>query len=142
MLFRLFVAFCEKKSQLKTVTLTNELSYLEYLTLNAVSPAMLSNHLSALKAKFTIYGLNYQVLSHPKIQYFVKSVRIHKPVQVTRRSIIDQTTLHSMVSLCRNMYLGKVFKAIFLVAFFGLLRSWHSSLFIHLMLHVTLHLRT
>ena len=64
MLFRLLVAFyLLTKILLKSVTVMNVLSYLEYLTLDAVSPTMLSNYLSALKAKFTIYRLNYQVFS-------------------------------------------------------------------------------
>ena len=50
MLFILFVAFCLITNiSLGTVTVTNVLSYLEYLTVNAVSSFLLGNHLSALK---------------------------------------------------------------------------------------------
>ena len=89
------------------VAVTNVLSYMEYLTRNKVSPSMILNHLSA------IYCLNYQVFSHSTVQYFVRSVRIHRPIAVAKRNIIDQVTLLRMVSLCNDFSMGPVFKAVF-----------------------------
>ena len=135
MLFRLFLAFCLiTEISVSKVTVINVLSYLEYLTCNGVSPSMLSNHLSALETKFTMYGFHYEVFSHPTIQYFVKSVHIHRPISVVKHNIIDQTTLSRIVSLCNKTQIGQVFKAVFLVAFlaFSGYQTLPHILFIHL----------
>ena len=123
MLFRLFVAFCIcAKFDVIHVTLQCVLAYLEFLARNNVSPNMVANHVSALKSKFIMYDLNYHLLEHPKIRYFVRSMKINRPLIPVVRNIMSIETLTRLVLECDGIYGGKVFKAIFLMGFFGFLR--------------------
>ena len=54
--------------------------------------------------------------------YLLKSVKINSPVVVTKKHIIDLAVLNDVVLQCDSMYLGEVFKAVFLLAFFFFLR--------------------
>ena len=123
MLFRSFVAFCVSAElnvfQLKQM---HVLSYLEYLIIHGVSVHMLANHISACKAKFTMYGLQFHLWDHPNVRYLLKSVKINRPIVVRKKHIIDLAVLNDIVTQCDHIYLGKVFKAVFLLAFLGFLR--------------------
>ena len=94
----------------------------QYLARNGVSANMLANHVSAAKANFTMYGLDYLLWEHPNMQYFLKSIKINRPIKITRKNVIDLPTLSTIISHCDVLYMGKVYKAVFLLAFFGFLR--------------------
>ena len=83
---------------------------------------MVSNNLSALKASFIIYHLNHSVFENPQIKYFVKVLKINRPLKVVQRNIMTLARLRTLVSLCDTIHCGQVFKAAFLLAFFALLR--------------------
>ena len=123
MLFRSFVAFCVcAKLNIFSLNEMHILSYLEYLATNGVSAHMLANHISACKAKFTMFGLQFPLWDHPNVRYLLKSIKINRPIAVTKKNIIDLSMLQQMVIQCEGMYLGQIFKAVFLLAFFGFLR--------------------
>ena len=122
LLFRTFIAFCVLSNKvLHVIDVTFILCFLEFLVKNAVSVHMLRNYVSAIKANLTIWGCHYELMDHPNIRYFIKSVRINRPLAVTKRNIIDIKTLNNIVKVCDNLYMGKVFKAVFLCGFFGFL---------------------
>ena len=75
-----------------------------------------------IRAMFVVFHLNYKVLEDPKIKYFIKSVRINRPLAVPKRNIMDLKTLHRLVKLCNCTHMRLVFKAVFLTAFYGFLR--------------------
>ena len=83
---------------------------------------MLANHISACKAKFTMHGLHFQLWDHPNVKYILKSVKINRAIVVAKKHIIDLAMLNYIVNHCDTVYLGSVFKAVFLLAFFGFLR--------------------
>ena len=123
MLFRTFVGFCLCLSlNISKITSDDALSYLEYLPTNNVSVNMIANHVSAVRANFVILGLSYHIWDHPSIKYFQKSIKINRPLAPTVRNIIDIHTLTDMVNHCESLYLGPIFKSVFLIAFFGFLR--------------------
>ena len=97
-------------------------SYVEYLIRQSISAHMLANHISVCKAKFTMYGLQFQLWDHPNVKYLLKSVKINRSIVVAKKHIIDLAMLSDIVSHCDTLYLGSVFKAVFLLAFFGFLR--------------------
>ena len=70
------------KVSLQHPTLAIILAYLEFLVKNKVSYHMLANNLSALKANFIMYGLDYSLIEHQKVKYFMKSVKINHPLVV------------------------------------------------------------
>ena len=57
-----------------------------------------------------------------KITYFLKSVKITRPLCVKPHNIIDLDMLKAIISKCHNYRCGAVYKAIFLTGFFGFLR--------------------
>ena len=78
--------------------------------------------MSAIKAKFIMFDLDHAILDHPKVRYFVRSLKINRPLVVVKRNIMSLQVLSNLVKECNFIFAGKVFKAIFLMAFFGFLR--------------------
>ena len=103
-------------------TLAVLMAYLEYLVKNSVSVNMIANHISALKAQFIIYGLPFQLLEHPEIKYFVKSLKINRPFSPVTRTIMSLDKLTALIHQCSFIPFGCVFKSIFLIAFFRFFR--------------------
>ena len=122
-MFRTFVAFCVYMciswSQINVGTV---LAFLECLNVNGVSSSMQSNYLAALRANFIIHGLPCVLFDDKKLHYYVKSLRINRPLCISRCNIIGIQDLYSLVRFCDKIYMGKVFKAVFLLAFFGFFR--------------------
>ena len=112
------------KMNLQSVSLVTILAYLEFLVKNSVSVNMVANHVSAIKAKFIMYDLQYAILDHPKVRYFIRSLKINRPLVQVKRNIMSLQVLQNLVRECNFIFAGKkkVFKAIFLMAFFGFLR--------------------
>ena len=80
-MFRVFLAFCCHMGILmSSVNVKVLLAFLECLNENGVSPNMLSNYVSAIKAKFVLYGLPTKCLESRRIYYYVKSLRINRPL--------------------------------------------------------------
>ena len=71
---------------------------------------------------FILFHLDQLVLEDPKIKYFIKFVRINRPLSFTHRNIMDLDTLRKFVYWCAHSYMGIVYKAVFLTAFYGFLR--------------------
>ena len=107
---------------LSNVSVSEALSYLEFLVENAVTVNMISNHVSAIKAMSIIYDVPYGSWDHPKIKYFTKSLKLHRPLVLPKRNIINVKTLKSMISFCQQFREAVVFKAVILTAFFGFFR--------------------
>ena len=70
---------------MSTASLDEVMAYLDDLVENGISTNMLANNLSVLKAHFIILGSNYQLIEHPRVRYFVKSVKMNQPLCPVRR---------------------------------------------------------
>ena len=122
-LFRVFVGFCVSvKVALNELSVPFILSFLEYLVDNNVSVHMVVNYVLALKAMCIVYGLQFVVFEHPRIRYFIKALKINRPLKVTKRNVIDIPTLQKLILLCGTVGNPRVLKAIFLTAYFGFFR--------------------
>ena len=118
-MFRTFVAFCIfTKSNINVKVI---LSFLECLVKNSSSSCMVANYVSAIRASFVMYDLSYYMLDHPKIKYFLKSLRINRPV-VTPHNIINISRLIDISLACDLLTSPQVFRAAFLLGFFAFLR--------------------
>ena len=123
LLFRTFLAFViHMKVKLAKVDCSVILSFLELLTKHNTSTHMVANYVAAIKAKFMVFGLQYWVLDDPRVKYFLRSLKVNRPLCVPRRNIMDIPTLRKLILLCDDIPMGPVFKALFLTAFFGFLR--------------------
>ena len=114
------VAFCMfAKVPLSEISVSVALSYLEFLVENDVSVNIIKNHIAAIKAMCIVHNLEYGAWEHPKVSYFVKSLRLHRPMALPKRNIIDINTLKKMVLLCNQFSDPWV---VILTAFFGFFR--------------------
>ena len=110
------------KVKFQCLSVSEALSYLEFLVDNGVSSHMISNHISAIRAMFVMYDLPYGVWNHPKIRYFVKSTKMTRPIALPKRNIINLNTLKSIIAATKKYSNSQVYKAVFLTAFFGFFR--------------------
>ena len=108
--------------KIRQLSISEALSYLEFLVVNKTSAHMISNHVSAIRAMSVLYDLPYQLWDHPKIKYFVKSVKIARPLALPKKNVIDLNTLKLIVAATQNWPNSMVYKAVFLTAFFGFFR--------------------
>ena len=123
MLFRSFVAFSIFANvNIRQLSLSEALSYLEFLVDNRTTAHMVSNHVSAIRAMFVLYDIPYQLWDHPKIKYFIKSIKMARPLALPKKNIIDLNTLKSIIAVISNWPNSVVYKAVFLTAFFGFFR--------------------
>ena len=123
LLFRTFVAFSIiMKVSLYDISTQLVVCFLEYLASQGTSVHMVANYISALRAKLVIYQLNYAVVDHPQIRYFIKAMKINRPLSVPRRNVMSISDLKVLIGKCKDISMGLVYKAVFLVAYFGMLR--------------------
>ena len=90
--------------------------------MQGTSVHMVANYISALRAKLVIYELNYAVVDHPQIRYFIKAMKINRPLSVPWRNVMSISDLKVLIGKCKDISMGLVYKAVFLVAYFGMLR--------------------
>ena len=83
---------------------------------------MLCNYVSAIKAIFIVYDLPFETCVHPKVKYFIKSLKINRPLKVSHHNIVDVAMLRCMAEMALTLPGGKIFKAVILMGFFALLR--------------------
>ena len=122
-MFVVFMAFCiHIRVLLHSVDVKILLSFLECLVSNNCTYSMLCNYVSAIKASFVLYDLPHDLLDHPRLKLFLKSVRINRPLTLVPHNIIDLDMLEKISLACESLKSPKVFRAIFLTGFFGFLR--------------------
>ena len=117
-MFKVFIAFCIHMK----LNVNIALAFLECLLHNQCSSAMIVNYASALKAKCVVYNLQYGLFDSLKVKYFLKSVKQNRHLHVVPHNIINVEILHEICKECDKIYMGVVFKAMFLVGFFGFMR--------------------
>ena len=80
-MFEVFLAFCiYMKVSIWYVSVKVVLAFIECLVCNKASPVVVANYVSAIKAKCILYYLSYHVCDNVKIKYFLKSVKINRPL--------------------------------------------------------------
>ena len=89
---------------------------------NGTSVHMVSNYVSALKAMSVVYNLQFQIFDHPQVKYFIKSLKINRPLTVSTKNIMDVKGLSQLIESCTGFTNAITFKAIFLTAFFVFFR--------------------
>ena len=98
------------------------IAYLQFLDSNHIFSNAMDNHLSAIKAKMSIFGLSTSCFQDQRINYFQKSVTLHRPFKASLKNLIDIDTLHLIVRVCDFTYMGQIFKAVYTLVFFSFLR--------------------
>ena len=122
-MFRVFLAFCVfARVTTSQISIDTMLAFLEFLVFNGTSNSAVANYISALKAKFILLRLDTTLFDSPRIKYYTKALRLQAPFKVTLKSVIDIPLLNSIALHCDSMFMGQIFKAAYLLAFFSFLR--------------------
>ena len=98
------------------------LAFLEYLYVNSISYKVILNYISSLKKAAIKYSWPSHIFSHRLIQEYLRSVSINSRFTPTPRGIFDISTLSLISQTCEILEDPPLFRAIFLLAFFGFLR--------------------
>ena len=83
---------------------------------------MIANYVSALKAHFVLYDLPFELLDLPKVKYFVKSIRINRPLSITSHNVITIPILIQISQSCEALDSGGVYRIAILLGFFAFMR--------------------
>ena len=97
------------------------LAFLEYLVDNSLSVVNICNYLTAPRTMFKIHNLPTHPFRDEKIQMFVKSVRINRPLVV----IFPEQMLLDIIAATETLEFSEFFLLIYLLAFFSVLRLSH-----------------
>ena len=115
-LFLAFVIYCglPSPSHMDTIVL-----YLEYLAQNNLKACSLRNHIAVLKHFFALFDWPVQALTSRKVQIMVKSVQMNAQLQIKVKGVFTVKLLRKLIQQTDKYHNGCVFKALFLVAFYG-----------------------
>ena len=81
------------------------------------------------KADCILYDLPYYVFDHPKIKYFIKSIKINRPLTLRPHNTVDLSILRRISKACLELTHGLVYRAVFFTGFFAFFRL--SNLALH-----------
>ena len=122
-MFRLFIGFCIFiQVSIENLHAGALLAFMEFLAMNGWSYSSIANHVSAIKALLGLHDFPVHVFDKPKVRLFLRSVQINRPLALSQKAIISSDMLLDIVLTCDRMYMGQVYKAVYLVAFFSFIR--------------------
>ena len=98
------------------------MAFLEFLAYNNLSHASILNYVSALKHYFKVYHLNHNVLDDYKIHLMLRAMSHTLPYSPKHKGVFDVPTLKNLIANVMSMPNGQVYRAVFLLAFFGFFR--------------------
>ena len=79
------------------------------------------NYLSAIKIQFLLCGLDVARFTDARLKFYQKVVRRQAPLKIYFYKIIDISILTQIVEQCDYMYMGQLFKALYLLRFYSFL---------------------
>ena len=98
------------------------MAFMEFLVSNRALFSSVANHISAVKAMLGLHGFSLSIFQSPKIKLFLRSLQLNCPLAISLPAVIDVHMLQRIVQVCDTMYMGQIYKAIYLLAFFSFLR--------------------
>ena len=85
-------------------------------------PSNISNYLAGIQAYCVIYNIPITSFRDEKIQMFIRSLKINKPLVVKNTSVLTHDMLISILEATANLEALQVFTSLYLLAFFSFLR--------------------
>ena len=117
--FLAFVAFMDW--DLFQVNVFSLLCFLECLQFNGVKHTQMANYLSAIRSQFFIFGLDVTCFTDSRLKLYQRAIQLHAPLTVKLNKIIDIPLLVKIYEECDYMYMGQIYKALYLLSFFSFL---------------------
>ena len=107
---------------LQQVDISVMLTFMEYLHSQNCKVASICNYMAALRAYFILYHLPTALFKDHKIQYFIKALKLNRPLHVRTTPIFTEHILAQIVQVCDHLDHPHVFTAMYLLAFFSFMR--------------------
>ena len=98
------------------------LAFLEYLHSNALTATNICNHLAGIRAFFILYGLPTDMFQDQRIQMFMKSLKINRPLMIKSTPVFSTDMLLHIVLQSQKFEFPHIFAALYLLAFYSFLR--------------------
>ena len=98
------------------------LAFMEYLCQNHLTPSNISNYLAGIRAYCVIYNIPTTLFGDEKIQMFIRSLKINRPLVVKNTSVVTHDMLISILEATAKLEAPQVFTSLYLLAFFSFLR--------------------
>ena len=98
------------------------LAFLEYLHSNALTFTNISNTLAGIRVFFILYALPTDLFKDQRIQMFVKSLKINRPLLLKTTPVFSIEMLQDIVLQSQKFEFPLVFSALYLLAFYSFLR--------------------
>ena len=101
--------------------LSSIIAFMKYLNINSISPQVIQTYISSLRTMAAFFGLPHS-LSHYSVQLMLRSLRINSTVAPRPKGIFSLQQLQQISRACEGLHDPVLFRAAFLVAYFGLFR--------------------
>ena len=98
------------------------LAFMDYLYQNHHTPSNISNYLAGIRAYCVIYNIPTMSFRDEKIQMFIRSIKINRPLVIKNTPILTQDMLISILEVTAKLEAPQIFTALYLLAFFSFLR--------------------
>ena len=104
------------------IYIQNLLCFFEFLHANDLSPKVIKNYLSSLRSMAKFYKLPAEDLYNHTVTLYLRSLTINSRFKPIPRGTFDIPTLCKISQACELLSDPPLFRAAFLLAFFGFLR--------------------
>ena len=126
--FRTFMAFLMFLNLPFVCSIHNLLIFGEYLHNKNISFKMIKQHSSSLSTCASYYNFDTKSFSHPLLSIFIRNISINSKVFPSPKGVFDIRTIYLISMSCHILPDPLLFRAIFLVSFYGFLRTLYSAL--------------
>ena len=98
------------------------LTFLEYLHQIYPTVSNIANHLAAIRVLSIIYDLPTECFKHQRLQMFIRSLKLNRPLTLKSQSVFDENMLNQIITTCHQLENPVAFTALYLLGFFSFLR--------------------
>ena len=122
-MWRDFLAFLAVSGlHISQVTHLTILAFMEFLSLNAFSPANIANYLAGIRAQCIIHGLDTTPFRHDQILLMHRSLKLNAPFTPRTTCLVTIEMLHQILKITETMPNPEVFTALYTFCFFSFMR--------------------
>ena len=95
---------------------------MEYLCHNKFTPSNISNCLDGIRAYCVIYNIPTTSFRDERIQMFIRSLKINRPLMIKNTSVLTHDMIMSILEVTAKLEAPQVFTSLYLLTFFSFLR--------------------
>lgn len=119
---KLYLAFCWFLEVDSALDIHCLLAFMQYLVDAELSSQTIANYISAIKYGIGVLGLSIDIFSDIRISKMLRGIKLQTRAAPALKSVITIDMLHKISQSCDILHHSRLFRAIFMVAFFSFLR--------------------